>query len=182
MARDSTGSWEPESGQTVLDFSVAELAAQAAPFARRAAAEARRQEHTLGPHDWFALALDLEASDPGEARDAYRRVLELAPDHAAAHVNLGRLLHEQGDVRAAENQYRAARRLEPDDPTPFFNLGVALQDQDRLKEAADAYEKAISLASDYADAYFNLAFVMEKTGKRALAIRYLKAYKKLVGA
>ena len=137
IVHDGTEAWEPDSGQRVFDFEVAELAERAAPLAHRAAAEARNAAEGLGADDWYALGYELEATAAGEAREAYRRALALAPGHADAHLNLGRLLHEEGDLGGAERHYREAAALRPDDPTAAFNLGVALQDLGRQREAAD---------------------------------------------
>src|SRR6266545_894647 len=70
-------------------------------------------EGDLDAEDWYELGLELEAVEPGEARDAYRRALELDAHHADAHVNLGRLLHEQGMIEEAERHYRLALREDP---------------------------------------------------------------------
>ena len=40
--------------------------------------------------------------------DVYRRALGMNPDHVDARVNLGRLLHEDGEIDAAEAEYRQA--------------------------------------------------------------------------
>src|SRR2546425_7489334 len=107
VARDEAIAWNPESGQLVLDFDVATLAQRAAPLARRRAAAARRVEEDLDADQRFALGLELEVSEPDEARDAYRRALELDPDHADAHVNLGRLLVEAERAEEAETHFRS---------------------------------------------------------------------------
>src|SRR5213596_3421259 len=70
VARDGALAWNPDSGQLVLDFDVASLAARAAPLARRRAAAARRVEEDLDAEQWFALGLELEVSEADEARDA----------------------------------------------------------------------------------------------------------------
>src|SRR5213593_3226313 len=104
MVSDGYTAWNPESGQAHLDFAVSDLATRAAPIARRTAQAARAVEGDLDAEDWYELGL--EAVEPGEARDAYRRALELDAHHADAHVNLGRLLHEQGMIEEAERLYR----------------------------------------------------------------------------
>src|SRR5438477_8152227 len=71
VARDGALAWNPDSGQLVLDFDVASLAARAAPLARRQAAAARRVEDDLDAEQWFDLGLELEVSAPEDARDAY---------------------------------------------------------------------------------------------------------------
>jgi tetratricopeptide (TPR) repeat protein len=180
VVRSGRDTWEPATGQQVLDFEIAELAARAAPLARRSAREARAREAELAAEDWFALGFELEAADPAEARDAYRRTLELDPQHVDAHLNLGRILHELGQVAAAEQHYRKALALRPEDPTALFNLGVALEDGGRLAEALAVYQRAVAADPAFADAYFNLAGVYEKLGQKAAALGQLKTYRKLL--
>jgi tetratricopeptide (TPR) repeat protein len=177
VARDGTAVWNPESGQALFDFAVAEVATAAAPHARKVAAEARREGEKLTAADWYRLGCDVEASTPGDARDAYRRAVELEPHHADAHVNLGRLLHEDGRMAAAEMHYRIALTAKPDHAAAAFNLGVVLEDRGKTKEAAQAYERALASDPDFLDAHYNLGLLYEKLGKAAAAIRHLSAYK-----
>src|SRR5207245_10491176 len=148
-------SGNPESGQTHLDFAVSDLATRAAPIARRTGQAARSVERDRDAEDWYELGLELEAVEPGEARDAYRRALELDAQHADAHVNLGRLLHEQGMIAEAERHYRLALRENPDHATAAFDLGIALEDLDRPADAIEAYRAALVTDPRLADAHYN---------------------------
>jgi tetratricopeptide (TPR) repeat protein len=181
VARDGAVAWNPEAGQLVLDFDVATLAQRAAPLARRQAAAARRIEEDLDAEAWFELGVELEVSEPDEARDAYRRALELDPHHAEAHVNLGRLLIESERAEEAETHFRAVLADHPDHATAWFNLGIALEDRRRTNDAVKAYEQAIAADRRLADAYFNLARLYEQAGKRAAALRNLSKYRLLTG-
>lgn len=170
--------WNPESGQTLINFGVSTLAAKAAPFARRAAAAARDRADDLLAEDWYELGCELEITAADEAIDAYRRALDIDPDHAAAHLNLGRLLHEAEDLEAAERHYRAA--LDGDEgATAHFNLAVVLEDQGRDDEARATYVELLDDDDTYADAHYNLAGLYERLGQRDAALRHLKAYKSL---
>jgi len=180
VVRDGAAAWKPESGQVVLDFQVATLVQRVAPLARRAADAAQSAAQELDADDWYDLACEMENFDTGDARDAYRRTLELDPEHFDARVNLGRLLHEAGEVAAAEANYRLALRLRPQDATAAFNLGVALEDLRRPSEALTAYERAIAADPDCADAHYNLAHLYESLGKPRNALRHLQAYRSLV--
>jgi tetratricopeptide (TPR) repeat protein len=179
IVRDGHVAWKLDSGQRVLDFEVAELAPKVAPLVRKAARAAHEVPDDLGAEDWFELGYELEIAEPDQARDAYRRTLELDPDHVPARVNLGRLLHEKGQLKLAEVHYRLALAVEPENTTALFNLGVALEDLGRLDEAAGTYETAIRSEPRHADAHFNLARLYERLGKKALAIRHLKAYQSI---
>ncbi len=165
VARDGDAVWNPESGQELFDFSVRELAEKSAPF----------EQQDLDADDWYQLACELEVTDSEAAQNAYERVLGLDPDHADAHVNLGRLLHEQKAPAAAEKHYRAALAADPDHETAAFNLGVALEDLGRYNEAIEAYHRAIELDPGNADAHYNIAGIYERRGDKAAALRHLKA-------
>jgi tetratricopeptide (TPR) repeat protein len=179
LVSDGATVWNPESGQLRLDFVVSDLASRAAPIARRTAQAARAAERDLDAEDWYELGLELEAVAPAEARDAYRRALELDAHHAHAHVNLGRLLHEEGLITEAERHYRLALREQPDHATAAFNLGIALEDLDRPADAIEAYRIALATDPRLADAHYNVARLYEQAGKKAAALRHLSMYRRL---
>jgi tetratricopeptide (TPR) repeat protein len=178
VVRDGGAAWNPESGQAVLDLDVARLASEIAPLARHAAEVARRSDG-MDADDWFRLGCDLEPVEVEQALDAYRRAIELAPEHADAHLNLGCLLHEAGRLTEAEAHYRAAIAARPDDETAAFDLGVALEDLGRPHAAAAAYETALSLDPGYADAHFNLGRLWERLGEPRKALRHLQTFRRL---
>lgn len=178
VVEDGRSRWQPESGQTLLDFGVGELAAKVAPLARSAIAQARA-ERAFSADDWYELACELEAGAPGQAREAYERAVQIDPGHCEAQVNLGRLLHEQGDAAAAEEHYRAALLERPDDATAAFNLGVALEDRGDLRGALEAYQRALESDSLDADAHFNAAKLSERLQDDAAALAHWKSYRKL---
>lgn len=180
VVRDGQSAWNPESGQLVLDFSVAELAGRAAPVARRVVREARRAEVALDAEEWFDLGSDLEAVAPLQAREAYERALALAPGHADARVNLGRLLQAEGRTVDAAAQYLAALAAVPDHSTAAFNLGTALEDLGRAAEAIAAYERALEADPGFADAHYNLGLLCEQVGRKRDAVRHLRAYQEAV--
>jgi len=184
LVRDDDQVWEPDSGQLQMDFAVAEVAERAAPVARRALAETvpepEAADDDSGADDWYNTAVDLEAVAVDEALAAYRRALELDPDHADAHLNLGRLLHEEGRLPEAEAHYRAAAAADPEGARAHYNLGVVLEDQERDAEAIAAYHKALTLDDGLATAHFNLSRLYESRGNEAGALSHLSAYKRLL--
>ena len=179
VVSDGEATWSVDSAQTQLDFAVSDLATRAAPIARRTARAAQALEADFDAEDWYELGLELEAVAPIEARDAYRRALELDTHHVDAHVNLGRLLHEQGLIEEAEQHYRQALRQNPDHATAAFDLGIALEDLGRVAEAIEAYRLALAADPKLADAHFNVARLYERTGKKAAALRHLSIYRRL---
>lgn len=167
--------YNPVSGQIHFNFSVAELAGTVAPLARQAVEEAESRDH-LSPDDWFDLGVDLEAVSPADAPTAYLRALALDPSHSDAHVNLGRLLQEEGNHRAAEEHYQLALKADPDNALATFNLGTLYEDLGRIEDAIHTYKQVTNLA----DAHYNLSRLYEMIGEPAQALKHLKVYKNLL--
>jgi tetratricopeptide (TPR) repeat protein len=179
VARADGDRWNPENGQRLFDFDVAPLARSAKPIVKRAAVAARSAPSELDADGWYEMGIHLEIAAPDDARDAYRRALELDPDHGGAHINLGRLLHEHGELPAAEVHYRAALAAQPDAIPAAFNLGVVLEDLGRSDEAVGVYERLLKKDRACADAHFNLARLYERSNRKIAALRHLNEYKKL---
>ncbi len=102
--------------------------------------------------------------------------------HYGANLNLGRLLHEMGDLQAAEGYYRLALAARPDDTEALFNIGVALEDQARHEEALAAYDACLASDPGHTDSLHNAGRLCEKLGRRELALRHLGAARRLVRA
>jgi tetratricopeptide (TPR) repeat protein len=183
VVRDGKEVWNPESGQILLDFQVADLEREASSLLRHAEKKSAPKVDPETAGAWYARGVDLEIDeDLDAAMAAYRRALEIDASLPDAHLNLGRLLHEMGDLAAAEEHYRAALASRPADPTAAFNLGVVLEDLGRLEEAAASYESALAADGRFADAHYNLAGVYEQLGDQQAAFRHLRTYKTLTGA
>jgi tetratricopeptide (TPR) repeat protein len=181
VVRDGRSAWEPDTGQMMLLFDVADLARAAGvvvPVAARHAKEhhSRKRESA---DVLFERALQLEDRDPRAARETYRLALELDPHLSDAYINLGRLMHEEGQVKEATELYRRALKRVPDDPVALYNLALALEDQGDARGALTHYHRAIDADPAFADAHFNLGRLLERLGKRKQAVEHLLQYKRL---
>lgn len=131
--------------------------------------------------DLFARGVALE-EDPATAEEAissYQKVLQLDPNYAAAHINLGTLYYTQSDYDLAEEHYRKAIECDPRYALAYFDLGNVLDETQRLDEAIAAYKVALQLAPTYADAHYNLALAYERSRKPRMALKHWRAYLKL---
>ncbi len=161
--------WNAQSGQHLLNFG--------APPGR--GSPWLRPVPSADAQALFAQAVAQETSDAGEAMRTYAQTVATDPWHADAHVNMGRLLHQRGDLREAEAHYTAALVARPADVTATFNLGVVLEDSGRDDEAIARYLEAVELEPELSDAYFNLSRLYEKKGEKLAALRHLKDYRRL---
>lgn len=174
VVKNGSSRWQPDSGQFLFNFAAGELAKKLSLPVKKKAPQPERSAD-----DWFDLACDLEGTGTAEARRAYERALDLDPGLAEAHVNLGRLYHEDGSHEKAEGHYRAAIEKDPEYALAHFNLGVLLEDCGRAKEAIAAYHKALQYDPTFADAHYNLALLYEGEGQRDEAFKHLWAARKI---
>lgn len=195
VVREDRASWDVETGQVLMDFqrrrSQTAHADVVRPSFRASEHDAAGQPvaaEALSDHGptpdgaeyHYALGCRLEDRDPEAARRAYLEALEEDPGHVDCHLNLGRLLHETGDIEPAAQHYAKACELRPDDATARFNLGVAYHDLGRHRPAAAAYRQALELDADCADAHYNLSLLHRQLGDEVTALRHLKAYRWLI--
>jgi len=129
---------------------------------------------------WYERAIVAEEGGWPEAIALYERAIAANPEHADAHCNLGRLLHERGESARAEQHYRVALCVRDDVGVYWFNLGVAVEDQRRRAEAIACYRAALEHDPLIADAHWNLARLLDVSGDHAAqaeALRHLAAYR-----
>ena len=171
--------WQPDSGQYLLDLDVSVARGEVKVTAR----DASRKPARVAPDGeaWFARGLELEGSEgPAAARDAYERALAIDPDHTPARTNLGRLLHEAGELARAERVYRDGIARGAADALLLFNLATLLEDRGRRADAIAAYRQALREDPAFADCHYNLALACEAAGDAHAAIRHMGEYRKLV--
>jgi tetratricopeptide (TPR) repeat protein len=178
LVREQNTAWEPESGQTIMDFAVMELADKVAPLVIEAAPEAKATAST--GDEWFELGLEFDqVGARQDAREAYREALKLNPQHVNASINLGRLLHNDRAYRHAEQLYRDALRIDPASSIAAFNLGVVLEDQGAILEALETYRHALSVDPSIPDVHYNIARLYEHQGDQQSALHHFARFRAL---
>ena len=135
------------------------------------------QEFPYHQFGWKVLGAILgQTSRISEAVNANQKSVELAPQDALAHYNLGITLQELGRFDEAEASYTQAIAFKPDYALAHNDLGITLQELGRLAEAEASYTKAIAFKPDYAKAHYNLGVTLKDLGRLAEAeASYTKA-------
>ena len=175
VLRGSQGIWDAQTGQGLLNFAGAEPADNVASLAQRSdRGEASFDE--LDSDDWYNLGLELEEVDHEKAPDAYLRAINLDPENADAHVNLGRLCQLRGDLKRAKQHYHRALETTPSHQLAHYNMGTVFDELDEIDLAVKFYRKALSVA----DAHYNLARIYEIRGDQLSSLRHLRQYRTLM--
>ncbi len=82
-----------------------------------------------------------------DAITSFRKYLQVRPDDAEAHFNLGNALYNHGDQELAIDAYHDTIRLKPDMARAHYNLGMALIGQRDFKAAKAEFLEANKLDS-----------------------------------
>ncbi|HND56334.1 MAG TPA: tetratricopeptide repeat-containing glycosyltransferase family protein, partial [Pirellulaceae bacterium] len=114
------------------------------------------------------LALKQRGDLEGAAA-SYNRALQLDPNYAEAHNNLGVVRRAQGDTASAIECYRRAIAAAPRHAEARNNLANALQAVGRFDEALTHYDQAIQIRPQYTDARCNRSLLVLLMGDFAKA-------------
>lgn len=123
----------------------------------------------------------LDMGKPQEAQVQLAKAVELDPNYAEAHHNLGLSYSEQARFDEAIVAYRKALAF-PTYPTPevaYHNLGNAYFYQDKLGEAEEAYRAALQLEPRLVPAHYGLGLVLSKVGRQEEARASFRAARDL---
>lgn len=174
VVKQGRSRWHADSGQYLLAFDVDPGSGSMRVIERKASADAETAD------EWFERGYFLERDDPKAARQAYEKALAADPAHPGAIVNLGRLLHDAGDLKGAERAYRRAIAAGTKDVLLWYNLGVVLTDMDRKREALEAYAEGLRVDPRMADCHYNMALLYEALNEYKRAVRHLAQYRRLI--
>jgi Tfp pilus assembly protein PilF len=177
------GRMEPVSGQLLLDFDVEEMKRLLAfPGAVREQPEKREAEkRRLEADGWFQEGLELERRGAPMERivEAYERAVQLDPNTAGAHVNLGTVYFNSRQWEKAEQCYRKAVEIDPEYALAHFNLANLFDERSDRARALFHYRAALKINPRYSDAHYNLALLYQSSGEVMSAIRHWNTYLKL---
>ena len=177
IVRSDTGSFEPVTGQMVLDFQVEALRDDVVRLLRPETTPTRART----AYDLYvqASALDEDPATYDEAEELYGRATRLDPTLAIAYTNLGNIRFRRNDEAGAEVLYRRAIDVDPRQPEAHYNLGYVMLERGDARGATAYFERALEGDPRFSDAHFNLAMAWEQVGERAKARTHWKRYLEL---
>lgn len=127
------------------------------------------------PDAWHFLGLIRYHRDEDRAGiSAVRRALELAPDYADAHANLGNMLLNQGSITEAQHHLHRALLLNPQAFPPRIALGAVYRALNRLDEAEAVLKPALETHSDSGLVHNAYGSLLAARGRDAEAITHFQ--------
>ncbi len=111
----------------------------------------------------------LEQNDTARAVASFLEAIQLQPDLAEAHRNLGILRLKQRREEEALKHLTLAARYDAHNPFTHYYLGMIYESHNQLDEARNAYSRSVELKPSELKFRFGLGTVLQKLG------RYLEA-------
>ena len=118
-----------------------------------------------------AFALGVKSQEDNNlqgAQNYYQRVLEIDPNHALAHNNLGVIFTTLGENPKARSCYEKAIEIDHNYAQAHNNLGTIFRTLGEIQKSISCYEKAIEIDPKHLEAYNNLGklyLTLEETQK-----------------
>ena len=113
----------------------------------------RFKEPVVHPHDRLKVYNNLgcvliQQQRWKEAVIVYQQAIQLQPQQAVLHCNLGRVLFRDDPMQAIA-AYRRAIQLQPTFGLAHYNLGLALQHQNQHQAALECFQQALRLEPEW---------------------------------
>lgn len=183
--------YEAKSKQLVMAFAVSSIRTQIAEIlpirpetadpdapelVEEISDETLRQE-LPSAYQLFLHATAAEEDGADETAERYlRQCLALENSMAAAHTNLGNILHRQGHLQEAKQEYDQALLHEPEQPEARYNLGNLLDELGNREMAIAELRQVCTRSPGFADAHYNLGIMLSEVGGTAQAQQHLHQY------
>jgi len=149
-----------------------------------AAVQELQEAVTLSPgfteaHYQLGLALRKSADGSAKAETAFRQVLQLNPNHALAHLQLGFLFAAKGDRAEAAAEFENAGKLAPGLVEAHQGLGRLASDSRDWESAVREFQAVVAWNPEDAVAHYDLAASLKASGQLDEAAHELQIAQKL---
>ena len=95
------------------------------------------------------------------AQNLYEKVLNMNPNFANAHNNLGIIYQSLGEKKNAINSFEMSIKINPNHTDSYYNLGSIFKELGEIKKAKKCYEKTIEINPNHIEAHNNLGVTFQ---------------------
>ena len=141
---------------------------------QRLSAEMPWAHHNLG-------SLEQDLGNLNEARDQYKRAIEIDPYTLQSTFNLATLYNKTGRNLEAERVLRDAIAIVPTEGELHYSLGLLLAEVDRIEDAAVSLEQAAKFMPHRPRVHYNAGLALQRAGRLDEAERELLEADRLQG-
>ena len=106
--------------------------------------------------------------------DEYRQAQQINADRPEAHLNLGVLHHQLGELEEAERAYQRALSMVPSSVPVRINLADLFREQNRDQEGEKLLRQALVISPDDGDVYHSLGLLLVRQKRYQEAIEALE--------
>ena len=131
-------------------------------------------DQTHVPAHFLVGLVALEGKQRQVAHEAFKSVVKLDRDHAAAWAHLAKLNVGEGRIAAAESALREVRRVQPNDPMVIELTGTVLNSLGEYEAAELFFERAHEMSPQNPSALMNLGNVRVFLGRIDDAVALFK--------
>ena len=166
-----------EARDRFLDDRLAEANMEARRAGLAASIQALESAVTRHPTDWHLAEQSARLLRQGRrwtnAIEAWKRVVQEAPDHVVAWHFLGEAQAQTGDRRAAVESQSRALALRPDFVEAALALGQLYGELGRFQESISVFDQSLKRDPRNLEALINKALTLEAMGRRAESVPLL---------
>lgn len=133
------------------------------------------QQHPESAEAWTLLGdTYLHVKQPYAAQKAYRKTLQIMPNHSGAREGMGLALLQTSEAAEASKHLGRAHALDPDNAEILVHWGLALVQLKNLKAAHNRFQMALDRDPNNAHALLNLGLVDTHRGAWLTAIEHFQ--------
>ena len=153
-------------------------------LAREPSEEQKKRQEAIA---LFQNGVNLAQADKlEEAVGAFRKAIELKPDFAEAHINLGLLLYQQGNTDEAEKALLKALELKPEEPRTketlakiYFKKAKELLQLDKIDEALEKLKLSSGFNPNDPFTHYLFGYAYAQKGMKEEAIKSFETFLQL---
>lgn len=109
-----------------------------------------------------------------KATEAYERVVQLRPDLADGHYNLGLCYLTLDKTRLALKAFQEALFLNSEDADAHFYVGLAYMDLKQNQQASEAFHRALGINLEHERSHYLLGYLYHMEGEKEKAEKELQ--------